>query len=158
MTIVRPRHPLEGLALEVVGRRRLQGEPFLILILPDGSHSLIPAAWTDLHTSHDSVLKTIGTLADLLRARLVVNALLRRLGSQEETLPAEKEEHARAAAVDETTELVRVAATSRHGLGVDNAESNEAIRDCHGSGASDSQEPQRLERTFGDQARRRRER
>src|SRR5262252_7728110 len=47
-TITRPHHPLEGKTLLIFGVRRFQGELNLMLILPNGSRSLIPAEWTDL--------------------------------------------------------------------------------------------------------------
>ena len=51
-----------------------------VLILPDGSKSLIPADWTDFKTGssapQDSPL--VGSLDDLLRLRGLVDALLRR--------------------------------------------------------------------------------
>ena len=58
----------------------------LVLILPDGSKSLIPADWTDLasHThpvqpSSTPTATTLGSLEHLLHARAVVDALLGRL-------------------------------------------------------------------------------
>jgi hypothetical protein len=51
-----------------------------VLILPDGSKSLIPADWTDFKSAssapQDSPL--VGSLDDLLRLRDLVDALLRR--------------------------------------------------------------------------------
>jgi Family of unknown function (DUF5372) len=49
--VIRPRHPLEGQALALLGWSHLQGQLHLLLVLPDGSRSLIPAAWTDLRTA-----------------------------------------------------------------------------------------------------------
>src|ERR1039458_3880336 len=51
VTIVRPRHAFEGQSLEVLGWLRRDGELQLTLVLPDGTRSLIPAAWTDLQTT-----------------------------------------------------------------------------------------------------------
>jgi hypothetical protein len=58
----------------------------LLLILPDGSKSLIPADWTDLASiaqPHVAVTSnqtaTLGSLEDLFHARAVVDALLGRL-------------------------------------------------------------------------------
>jgi len=45
---VRARHPLEGRALALMGWMRRGGRLELILVLPDDSRALIPAAWTDL--------------------------------------------------------------------------------------------------------------
>src|SRR5664280_2813098 len=48
VVITRRRHPLEGWAVPVLGRMRRHGQLELLLVLPDGSKSLIPSAWTDL--------------------------------------------------------------------------------------------------------------
>ena len=57
---------------------------YLVLILPDGSKSMVPAEWTNfaLPTQPErtpSAAATIGSLEDLLHARAVVDALLSRL-------------------------------------------------------------------------------
>ncbi|MBV8575884.1 MAG: hypothetical protein JOZ58_12725, partial [Acetobacteraceae bacterium] len=62
----------------------------LLVILPDGSRTLIPAAWTDWDRRQDAKLKssagddadtaeTLCTVSDLLKARAVTDALLSRL-------------------------------------------------------------------------------
>lgn len=60
-----------------------KGRLLLVLILPDGSKSLIPADWTDLASPTQSVgtpaATTFGSLENLLHARAVVDALLGRL-------------------------------------------------------------------------------
>jgi len=60
-----------------------KGRLLLVLILPDGSKSLIPADWTDLAlpTQPLSVptASTLGSLENLLHARAIVDALLDRL-------------------------------------------------------------------------------
>ena len=48
VTVTRPRHPLEGRELRVLGGMRRHGQPELLLVLPDGAKRLVPAAWTDL--------------------------------------------------------------------------------------------------------------
>jgi hypothetical protein len=45
--ITRSRHPLQDRSLRVLGGMRRHGLMELLLELPDGSKSLIPAAWTD---------------------------------------------------------------------------------------------------------------
>ena len=45
---MRGRHAWEGRALELMGWMRRHGRLELILVLPDGSRLLVPAAWTDL--------------------------------------------------------------------------------------------------------------
>jgi len=79
---------------------RRNGEPHLILSLPDRSTSLIPAAWTDGGTLRAPVpgakptSLVFGFLADLMRARTVVDALLRRLDSLEPCPAGEESPHA----------------------------------------------------------------
>jgi hypothetical protein len=80
--VVRKRHPMEGRELAVLGWMRRHGSLELCLVLPDGSKSLIPAAWTDLPVAPEpaaSATTTIGSLSDLLRAAAVVGGLVRRL-------------------------------------------------------------------------------
>ena len=75
--------PLEGQSLRELGRMRRHGRLELLLVLPDGSKSLIPAAWTDLDraadsTDTDAVVATLGSLADLLAGCVVVADLTER--------------------------------------------------------------------------------
>jgi hypothetical protein len=52
-----------------------------VLILPDGSRSLIPAEWTEVGSSTQAVNQTpsnLASLEDLLRLRSIVDALQRR--------------------------------------------------------------------------------
>ena len=51
MTITRGHDPFEGQCLEVLRLARMRGRLLFVLILPDGSKSLIPAEWTDFHTA-----------------------------------------------------------------------------------------------------------
>ena len=79
--ITRPRHPLQGKSLPVLGGMRRHGEPELLLVLPDGSKSLIRADWTDAaQPGADDVVgvATLGSLTDLLRACKLVADLLGR--------------------------------------------------------------------------------
>jgi hypothetical protein len=66
-----------------------------VLILPDGSKSLIPADWTDFNTAssapQDSPL--VGSLDDLLRLRGLADALLRRTADVPVTSGADQESH-----------------------------------------------------------------
>jgi len=78
-----------------------RGRLHLVLILPDGSKSLIPVDWTDLASPAQpqqvrsaQTAATLGSLEDLLHARAVVDALLSRLAalqSENGNLPATKE-------------------------------------------------------------------
>jgi len=90
VTIVRARHPFEGKSLAVLRAMHRHGRLYLLLILPDGSKSLIPADWTDVALSAQprgsiSAEKTaaFGSLENLLHARVVVDALLDRLARPE---------------------------------------------------------------------------
>ena len=80
MRIIRERHPLEGRALRVLGRMHREGELHLILSLPDGGTSLIPATWTDLDgiAARSRSARILGRVADLMRMRRLVDVLLRR--------------------------------------------------------------------------------
>ena len=90
MRVIRPRHPLEGQALAVLGWSHRQGQLHLLLVLPDGSRSLIPASWTDLKTARDQgpaathSQALIASLGQLLRTRTIGDALLRRREASDE--------------------------------------------------------------------------
>lgn len=100
VVITRRRHPLEGLALRVLGRMRRHGRLELLLVLPDGSKALIPAAWTDLPEAGgevgEAVAATLGSLADLLAACAVVAALAHRAreGQAARQSPSKEDSHA----------------------------------------------------------------
>jgi hypothetical protein len=86
-TVTRPRHPLAGQTLRVLGRMRRRGTDEVLLELPDGSKSLLPAAWTDLATDATqppAATATVGTVADLLATVALVAALLTRDSDDEE--------------------------------------------------------------------------
>ena len=92
VTIIRRGHPFEGRSLQVLGRTHRAGRLHLLLILPDESRSLIPAAWTNLGSSANTIAEsgglnrtTLGALSDLLHARTVVDALLHRPPTREES-------------------------------------------------------------------------
>ena len=100
MTVIRARHPFEGRSLSVLGPTHRKGRLHLVLILPDGSKSLIPVDWTDLASPaqpqqvRSAQTATLGTLEDLLHARALVDALLSRLAalqSENRNSPATKE-------------------------------------------------------------------
>ena len=57
---------------------RRRGRLELIVVLADGSRLLVPAAWTDLEGSAGPPLAgTLGSLADLLAMRRVLDGVLR---------------------------------------------------------------------------------
>src|SRR6266700_2866662 len=80
VTITRSHHPFQGQSLEVLRQARMPGGLQFVLILPDGSKSLIPAEWTDFNNTSDASQspELVGSLDDLLRLRGLVDALLRR--------------------------------------------------------------------------------
>jgi hypothetical protein len=96
VTIIRPRHPFEGKLLELLRTMHRKGRLYLILILPDGTKSLIPADWTDFvvvtRPGQDLSARaraTLGSIEDLLHTRAITDALLNRLAAI--TSEAEKE-------------------------------------------------------------------
>jgi len=78
--VTRPRHPLEGRELRVLGGMHRHGRLELLLVLPDGSKRLIPAEWTSQHTDGGAgqdgggTAATVGSVADLLAASVLVAA------------------------------------------------------------------------------------
>ncbi|HET9255087.1 MAG TPA: DUF5372 family protein [Pseudonocardiaceae bacterium] len=80
VVITRPRHPLEGRSLRVLGRMRRHGRLELLLVLPDGSKRWIPRAWTgqaedNLAGDGATAAATLGSLMDLLGACALVGEL-----------------------------------------------------------------------------------
>ena len=78
---------------------RRHGHLELLLVLPDGSKSLLPAAWTDLDdTATDKRTRptTVGTVADLLAACERVADLVSRL-----TTAVDEEQAARQSSCEE---------------------------------------------------------
>ena len=87
MCLRREHHPLFGKLLPVYGWMRRHGRLDLILVLPDGSKSLVPADWTDLDpqiagTPEPEPSGSMASIRQLLRARAVVDALLARRCAQ----------------------------------------------------------------------------
>lgn len=91
MTITRERHAFEGQSLTVINRIRRRGDLLLLVSLPDGSRSLIPARWSDWREDGegddggDSLLpddaatsRNLARLSDLLHLSRVFDALRRR--------------------------------------------------------------------------------
>src|SRR5215468_1201150 len=85
VVVTRERHPFEGHSLAVITSIRRRGVRLVLVVLPNGTRSLIPVAWTDWngeqsaeiaadsHFSHD-----LGRLDELLHLRAIINALLSR--------------------------------------------------------------------------------
>ena len=94
--IIREKHALEGRILGVLGHMRRRSGLQLILALPEGGTASVPASWTDLESPAAAGVnqnhrgRTLGSAADLLHTRSVVDALLRPLDS-EHSCPAAEE-------------------------------------------------------------------
>ena len=74
----------------MLGWKRRRGVLELTLVLPDGSKSLIPAWWTDPEPRPEGEpdrAETLGSVADLLHARVVLARLLRRLDTADRDDP-----------------------------------------------------------------------
>jgi hypothetical protein len=106
VVVTRERHPLAGRELAVLGGMRRHGRLELLLVLPDGSKSLIPAAWTgwgegDAATGGDIAAgtATLGRLRDLLAACVLVSALSARYldGAEQAARQSPTKEDCRAA-------------------------------------------------------------
>ena len=87
--LTRPRHPFEGRQLPVLGSMLRHGAMELLVVLPDGSKRLIPAAWTDLESwpagGGSDGPAALGTVADLLGLSVLVSELAaRNAGSGEQ--------------------------------------------------------------------------
>src|SRR5580700_10094877 len=104
VTILRERHPFEGRVLQALGATHRRGVALLLVVLPDGSRSLIPARWTDLAAmpvaepaaaTENGRLHSLARLVDFLHARTILDALLSRVPSARPN-PATTEESCRA--------------------------------------------------------------
>ena len=102
--ILRERHPFEGRVLQALGAVHRRGVALLLVVLPDGSRSLIPAGWTDLAAmpvaepaaaTENGRLHSLARLVDFLHARTILDALLSRVPSPRPN-PATTEESCRA--------------------------------------------------------------
>ena len=72
VTITRRRHALEGRTFRLLGALHRHGHEELLIVLEDGTKSLVPASWTDhVGAAATSAAATIGTLADLLAASVL---------------------------------------------------------------------------------------
>ena len=87
MCVRREHHPLFEKSLSVYGWMRRHGRLDLILVLPDGSKSLVPGSWTDLDPEIAGAPEPepsggMASVSQLLRVRAVVDALLARQRGQ----------------------------------------------------------------------------
>ena len=101
--VTRLRHPFAGQRLEVIGAMRKLGREELLVVLPDGSKTLMPAAWTDHagpgadQEAHQQAA-VLAAPADLVTAWVLISALRARAeGALEQAAcksPCKEDEHA----------------------------------------------------------------
>jgi hypothetical protein len=106
VTITRCHHRLQGRSLVVLGRIHRHGRLELLVVLPDGSKTLVPAVWTDhadvdhgaAHPSSADAPTTLGSVTDLSAACELVSVLwARRDQAQEQAArksPSKEDSHA----------------------------------------------------------------
>ena len=77
--MIRKRHAFEGETLAVISSIKRRGVLLVLVILPNGSRSLVPAAWTDWRDADASPIdddiddtSSLGKLGDLLQLRKVI--------------------------------------------------------------------------------------
>ena len=84
MTIVREGHAYAGRTLAAISSIRRRGVLLLLVSLPDGSRSLVPATWTSWEGGHNGgspsgdngkARHCLAKLGDLLHLRKVIDAL-----------------------------------------------------------------------------------
>ena len=90
VAITWPSHPLADRTLPALTQAVRDGELTLLLLFPNGDRRFVPVAWTDaIPAKHSDPVPvrdaTLAALADLRRARAIVDALLQRLLAAEET-------------------------------------------------------------------------
>jgi hypothetical protein len=80
--VTRPRRPLKGLRLPVIGAMRRLGRDELLVVLPDGSKTLMPTVWIDRDTTTanegqalDQATAVLAAPVELLYARELVASL-----------------------------------------------------------------------------------
>jgi hypothetical protein len=107
--VIRNRHPLQGKQLEVFNTVHRKGILYLVLVLPDGSKSMIPAQWTDYPTDEPKQqvdfsrvreqAGQIGTSVELLHLRRIVDGLIRKLEPSGKAYPCDSKEANHAARI-----------------------------------------------------------
>src|SRR5664279_2627459 len=83
VTVRRDRHPLQGCELRVLGRMRRHGAAELLVVLPDGSKTLLPAVFTDAAAAADVVAATVGSIGDREAAVAKLASLIARYHAAE---------------------------------------------------------------------------
>ena len=62
--------------MRVLGRMHRHGAVELLVVLPDGSKTLLPAVFTDAVAAAEAVVATLGSIEDLEQLAVVVESLL----------------------------------------------------------------------------------
>ena len=62
--------------MRVLGRMQRHGAVELLVVLPDGSKTLLPAVFTDAVAAADVLVATVGSIEDLEQLAVVVESLL----------------------------------------------------------------------------------
>jgi hypothetical protein len=120
---------------------------YFVLILPDGSKSLVPADWTDFTAASPSQMHgnhLIGSLEDLLQLRFLADALLQRAATSATQFVPQQESH-----VATESELHRYPDSGDVLVGGSGRRA-QATRNRH-SGAFDGQRSSNRQSTGGDQ-------
>ena len=82
VTICRPRHPLEGTTVAVIGLRSAGHRGLRVKVrLPDGSSCWLPESWTSLGVPAAGAPRLAGELPDFLALRTLVWTLAERRGA-----------------------------------------------------------------------------
>jgi len=116
VVVTRHRHPFEGCSLVVLGQMTRHGALEVLVVLPDGSKTLMPARWTDhddagaaqdIKGSGISATATLASIGDLLPAAALVSDLGVRPGDsdaqQAAGQPPRKEDDRAACAAESDT-------------------------------------------------------
>ena len=120
MTIVRKGHAFDGQDLPAIGSLSRRGVLFVLVSLPDGSRSLIPARWTDweangfadpVSSDNDTAANHLARLHDLLHLRKVLDAVQSRLDQQ--ALPVEHHDATETCAFQSSESLPETPAPGR---------------------------------------------
>lgn len=76
VTVTRARHPFHGRSLQVLGRMLRHGGMEFLVVLPDGSKTLMPAGFTNAVLAGEPPTTAVGSVEDLLQLAVVVASLL----------------------------------------------------------------------------------
>jgi hypothetical protein len=140
VTITKNLHPLQGKSLDLLAWIHLNGILHLTLVLPDGTRSYIPAAWTNLGELCPEKFKSscsrptsnlIASTSGLLQVRQRVDVLLEKiypLEQKSETVLKEGHHRAKADGI-----LARSGGTTTHTRNLGKPQSSTAEKNHSGS-------------------------